>query len=207
MRSRRRWSASSRSARRSTRSRRSAPRRARRARADRAVAADLAAARRDARQARRSRAAARRSRRAAEGSGAAPAKDAAPEDAAIAAERARLTQQRAEIDAAIKQVQLLQTRAEQLAQALADRRRSAYAETLFRRSPNVLDPYFWRDVSRRAPDYGGRIVKFGRTGSTYARQGGPARDRVRGARACRTAGLRHSAWCAGGAAAPSLRAR
>src|SRR5947209_14426312 len=70
------------------------------------------------------------------GLGPAPAKD-APEDPAIAAERARLTQQRAEIDAALKQVQLLQTRAEQMAANLSERRRSAYAETLFRRSPSV----------------------------------------------------------------------
>ena len=51
------------------------------------------------------------------GLGPAPTRDAAPEDAGIAAERARLTQQRAEIDAAIKQVQLLQMRAEQEALA------------------------------------------------------------------------------------------
>src|SRR6266568_7462703 len=53
------------------------------------------------------------------GLGAAPAKDAPPEDATIAAERARLAQQRAEIDAAIKQVQLLQARAEQLFTSLS----------------------------------------------------------------------------------------
>ena len=102
------------------------------------------------------------------GLGPAPAKD-APEDATIAAERTRLTQQRAEIDAAIKQVQLLQTRAEQLSNLLSERRRSAYAETLFRRSPNVLDPYFWRDVIAAAPDYAGRIVQFGLDWLAYAR--------------------------------------
>jgi potassium efflux system protein len=110
------------------------------------------------------------------GLGPAPARDAAPEDAAIATERAQLTRQRAELDAAIRQVQLLQTRADQLANALSDRRRSAYAETLFRRSPNVLDPYFWRDVVAAAPDYGGRIGQFARDWIAYAReQGGFAR--------------------------------
>src|SRR5436309_7480767 len=86
------------------------------------------------------------------GLGPAPAKD-APEDPAIAAERARLTQQRAELDAALKQVQLLQTRAEQASSLLTERRRSAYAETLLRRSPSVLDPLFWRDVVAAAPDH------------------------------------------------------
>lgn len=109
------------------------------------------------------------------GLGPAPAKD-TPEDAAIAAERTRLALQRAEVDAAIKQVQLLQTRAEQLSNALSDRRRTAYTETLFRRSPNVLDPYFWRDVIAAAPDYASRIGQFGQDWLAYARdKGGPAR--------------------------------
>ena len=110
------------------------------------------------------------------GVGPAPAKDAPAEDPAIAAERARLTQQRAEIDAALKQVQLLQTRAEQVTASLSERRRSAYAETLFRRSPSVLDPLFWRDVVMAAPDYANRITQVGADWLTYAReQGGAAR--------------------------------
>jgi potassium efflux system protein len=110
------------------------------------------------------------------GLGTAPAKDAPPEDPAIAAERTRLNQQRADIDAAIRQAQLLQTRTEQLASLLSERRRSAYAETLFRRSPNVLDPYFWRDVVAAAPDYAGRIVRLGADGVAHARdKGGSAR--------------------------------
>src|SRR5215212_7165874 len=110
------------------------------------------------------------------GLGPAPGRDAPPEDAGIAAERARLTQQRSEIDAAIKQVQLLQTRAEQLSGTLAERRRSAYAETLFRRSPNVIDPYFWRDVAAAAPDYASRVAKFGEDWIAYAHEkGGRAR--------------------------------
>jgi len=90
------------------------------------------------------------------GLGPAPAQGAPPEDPAIAAERARLSQQRAELDAAVKQVQLLQTRATQLVSTLSDRRLAAYAETMFRRSPNVLDPYFWRDVVAALPDEGER---------------------------------------------------
>src|SRR5438309_8659113 len=110
------------------------------------------------------------------GLGAAPAKDAPPEDATIASERARLTQQRAEMDAAIKQVQLLQTRAAQLADALADRRRPAYAETLLQRSPNVLDPFFWRDVLAAMPDHAAHLVQFARDWWNFAwDKGGRAR--------------------------------
>ena len=100
----------------------------------------------------------------------------ATEDPAIAAERTRLTQQRNELDSAIKQVQLLQARATQLTATLTDRRRAAYAETMFRKSPNVLDPYFWRDVAMALPDYGERLAKLARDWIAYARdQGGPAR--------------------------------
>jgi len=110
------------------------------------------------------------------GLGAAPAKDAPPEDSQIATERARLTEQRGEVDAAIKQVQLLQTRAEQLANTFGERRRAAYAETMFRRSPNVLDPYFWRDTVTATPDYVARVIKLGRDGIAHAREkGGTAR--------------------------------
>jgi potassium-dependent mechanosensitive channel len=110
------------------------------------------------------------------GLGAAPAKDAPSEDATIATERARLAQQRAEVDAAIKQVQLLQTRAAQLTDALSDRRRTAYAETLFQRSPNVLDPFFWRDVLAAMPDHAARLVQFARDWWSFAwEKGGRAR--------------------------------
>ena len=108
------------------------------------------------------------------GLGPAPARDAAPEDAAIAAERARLSRQRGEVDAAIKQVQLLQTRADQLTNALADRRRAAYAETLFRRSPNVLDPFFWRDVGAAMPDYAVRVGQLAKDGASHAQVTGGA---------------------------------
>ncbi len=109
------------------------------------------------------------------GLGAPPAAG-ATEDATIAAERTRLTQQRNELDSAVKQVQLLQARATQLATTLTDRRRSAYAETMFRKSPNVLDPYFWRDVAMALPEYGERLAKFAQDWVGYARvQGGTPR--------------------------------
>ena len=110
------------------------------------------------------------------GLGPAPAQGAPPEDPTIAAERARLSRQRAELDAAVKQVQLLQARATQLSATLSDQRLAAYAETMFRRSPTVLDPYFWRDVIAALPDEGERIVKFTQDWIAHARdKAGPAR--------------------------------
>jgi len=110
------------------------------------------------------------------GLGAAPAQGAPPEDPTIAAERTRLSQQRVGLDAAVKQVQLLQARATQLAGMLSDQRLAAYAETMFRRSPTVLDPYFWRDVALALPEEGARLVKFAQDWIAHARdKGGPAR--------------------------------
>ncbi|MBV8840727.1 MAG: mechanosensitive ion channel family protein [Alphaproteobacteria bacterium] len=108
--------------------------------------------------------------------GPAPADNAPPESAAVTAERTRIAQQRAEIDAAIKQVQVLQTRAEQLANLLSERRRSAYSEALFQRSPNVLDPRFWVDVAAALPDTIERLVRLTQDTAVNAReQGGTAR--------------------------------
>jgi potassium-dependent mechanosensitive channel len=108
--------------------------------------------------------------------GPAPAPGAPAEDAAVAAERTRLMQQRGEIDAAIKQVQVLQTRADQLAASLSERSRTAYAEALFRRSPNVLDPHLWMDTAAALPDAIGRLVNFARDVASDARdRGGTAR--------------------------------
>jgi small-conductance mechanosensitive channel len=102
--------------------------------------------------------------------GSPPAPNAPPEDATIAAERARITQQRAEVDAAIKQVQVLQTRAEQLSTLLTDRRRTAYSERLFERSPNMLDPTFWVDVAAALPDVAERLVRFAGAAASHARE-------------------------------------
>lgn len=100
----------------------------------------------------------------------------AAEDPTIAAERARLAQQRNELDSAVKQAQLLQARAAQLNTALADRRRAAYAETMFRRSPSLLDPNFWYEVAVAMPEEGERIARLFRNWSAYARDtGGTAR--------------------------------
>ena len=104
--------------------------------------------------------------------GPAPAKDAPPEDAAVAAERTRLAQARAELDAAMKQAQVLQTRAEQLATTLGERRRATYAERLFRRSPNVLDPFFWFSVVSALPDEAARFASHARDAWAHALQNG-----------------------------------
>jgi small-conductance mechanosensitive channel len=108
--------------------------------------------------------------------GPAPAANAPPEEASVATERARITQQRAELDAAIKQVQVLQTRTDQLASVLSERRRAVYSETLFQRSANVLDPYFWVGVVSALPDEAERLIRFAGDAASYAREkGGSAR--------------------------------
>ena len=94
------------------------------------------------------------------GLGAAPARDAAPEDAGDR-DRARAADASSATSSMPRSSRCSCCRRAptQLAATLTDRRRSAYAETLFRRSPNVLDPYFWRDVVVALPDYGERLVQ------------------------------------------------
>ena len=104
--------------------------------------------------------------------GAAPAEGAPPEDAGVATERARLTQARGELDAAVKQVQLLQTRCDQLATTLSERQRTAYTERLLQRTPNVLDPFFWTEVVGAVPDEARRFIRLLRDGLTYALEKG-----------------------------------
>ena len=108
--------------------------------------------------------------------GPAPAKEAPPENGAVAAERARLTQLRADLDGAVKQARLLQVRADQLAQLIAERRRSLYAAALFERSPSALDPFFWAEAGRAVPDEVERIGQMAQAWWTHARDtGGLAR--------------------------------
>jgi small-conductance mechanosensitive channel len=80
--------------------------------------------------------------------GPAPPKDAPPETAALAEERAKLNQEFAALDAALKQTRLLLARADQLADQITERRRSAYASQLFAQTPSVLSPAIWAEAGR-----------------------------------------------------------
>ncbi len=51
----------------------------------------------------------------------------------------------------MKQYRVLAVRVEQLSERLAQKRHALYASELFARSPSILDPSFWRDVSRALP--------------------------------------------------------
>jgi small-conductance mechanosensitive channel len=80
--------------------------------------------------------------------GPAPPRDGPPESPEIAAERQQLMQSYREIDTALRQARLLALRADQLAERIAERRRSLFAEQLFERSPSLLDPFFWREAGK-----------------------------------------------------------
>jgi len=124
------------------------------------------------------------------GLGATPAKDAPPEDAGIATERARLTQQRAEIDAAIKQVQLLQTRAAQLVEALF----GSSPHRLCRNGCSSARPmcsirFFWRDVLAAMPTTRRASSSSRATGELCVGQRRPRAAGLGGARDCGVAGI------------------
>lgn len=72
-----------------------------------------------------------------------PAAGAPPEEPTAAAAREQLNAQIATIDAALKQYVALTSRADQLSDQIAGRRRSLFADQLFDRSNSVLDPELW----------------------------------------------------------------
>jgi potassium-dependent mechanosensitive channel len=83
--------------------------------------------------------------------GAPPAAGAPPEDPALAAERTRLTTERGQVDAALKQANLLVLRVDQLSDGINRRRRALLTGQLFARSAGMLDPAFWREAAAAAP--------------------------------------------------------
>jgi small-conductance mechanosensitive channel len=81
-----------------------------------------------------------------------PAAGAPPEDAALAAERARLGQRRSALDGSLKQARLLSLRADDLVARITDLRRSLFTQRLVGRSSSALNPSFWMQAGRAAPD-------------------------------------------------------
>jgi small-conductance mechanosensitive channel len=101
-----------------------------------------------------------------------PAADAPPENPTIAAERTRLNQGYGDVDAAVKQARLLSSRAEALANRIAQRRRDLFTQRLFQRTPSVLDPSFWAETAKQVP---GEIRSIGvvlQSWGSYARDNG-----------------------------------
>ncbi len=92
--------------------------------------------------------------------GPAPASGAPPESASIVAERARLGAEFSELDAHLKQARLLTARADELAEQIAERRRSLHAQQLFVQSPSILSPFFWIDAAKAFGEEAGVIGEW-----------------------------------------------
>ena len=83
--------------------------------------------------------------------GPAPEKDAPAESEEITNERDELTAKFSELGGALKQYRDLSLRVGQLSERLAQKRHALYASELLARTQSILDPSFWRDVSRALP--------------------------------------------------------
>ena len=104
--------------------------------------------------------------------GPAPAAGAPAESPTIAAERTRVDQAYSDVDAAVKQANLLASRADTLANRIAQRRRDLFTQRLLQRTPSVLDPSFWMDTAKEAP---GEIRSIGivlQSWGSYVRDNG-----------------------------------
>ncbi len=97
-----------------------------------------------------------------------PAAGAEPEDASLATERTRLNQRRSVLDGGLKQSRLLILRADDLVERIVDRRRALFTSQLFGRSSSALDPSFWTQAARAAPDDLRGLSFLGRSWWSYA---------------------------------------
>ncbi|MDT3684694.1 MAG: DUF3772 domain-containing protein [Pseudorhodoplanes sp.] len=97
-----------------------------------------------------------------------PAAGAPPEEAPLAAERTQLTQRRAVLDGGVKQARLLVLRADDLAKRITERRRNLFTQRLLGRSSSALDPSFWTQAARAAPDDLRGIFYLGQSWWNYA---------------------------------------
>jgi small-conductance mechanosensitive channel len=86
-----------------------------------------------------------------------PAKDAPPEAPTVAAERERLNAILANIDGALKTIDLSEVRARELVQRITDLRQSLFTRSLFERNQSPLLPYHWQRGARDLP----ATVSFG----------------------------------------------
>ena len=76
----------------------------------------------------------------------------AKEDANLAVERTRLKERHAALDGALKQARLLVLRAESLSERITERRRALFTQELLGRTSSALDPSFWAQAAKAAPD-------------------------------------------------------
>ncbi|MEO8651930.1 MAG: DUF3772 domain-containing protein [Hyphomicrobiaceae bacterium] len=83
--------------------------------------------------------------------GAPPAKDAPPEASAVAAERERLGSIVADLDGALKTIDLNEVRSRELIQQITEQRQALFAQNLFRSTRSPLTPYHWERAARDFP--------------------------------------------------------
>ncbi|HEX5305094.1 MAG TPA: DUF3772 domain-containing protein [Dyella sp.] len=83
--------------------------------------------------------------------GPAPEKGAPPEAPEVSAQRRKLDKAQAEVDAQVKQAQLMGQEAAQLASLLSDQRRNAFQARLAERTATPFSTAFWADPLRSLP--------------------------------------------------------
>jgi small-conductance mechanosensitive channel len=98
-----------------------------------------------------------------------PAAGAPPEEPALAAERSRLHARRTALDGTLKQARLLMLRADDLSERITERRRALFTRELFGRTASAIDPGFWAEAARLAPDTLRGVVLLGSGWLNYVR--------------------------------------
>ncbi|ARP98474.1 DUF3772 domain-containing protein [Pseudorhodoplanes sinuspersici] len=82
-----------------------------------------------------------------------PPEDGEPkEDANLVVERTRLKERHAALDGTLKQARVLALRVESISERITERRRALFTQELLGRTSSALDPSFWAQAAKAAPD-------------------------------------------------------
>ena len=106
--------------------------------------------------------------------GPAPGKDAAPEAANVIEERARLNAKAAEIDGALKNIELTVVRAHQLRDTLQQARQELFTSQVLKRGPSPAAPATWQSLMRDLPGASRQVSETLSEWSQLAARKGPA---------------------------------
>ena len=85
------------------------------------------------------------------------ATDATSQSNDIKLERAKLLAEKVAQQGIVQQARLLNVRAQQVTDAISDRRRAIFTDSVTERSPSVLNPSFWLDLAATVPDSVSRL--------------------------------------------------
>jgi len=88
-------------------------------------------------------------------------KDTTPQSDEVKLERAKLLAEISARQSIVQQANLINVRAQQSLDLIAERRRARFTDTVFKRSPSLINPSFWMRVAEEIPPATSRLIEVG----------------------------------------------